>query len=202
MRVRPLIAVAAAATLLLSGCGDETEPDPASEVHDEPVKGDEPITPRAVAAVALEHVPTDTFTRKPWTGEGQDANAVGADLDYHKWSGGLRVIVRPTTADPCAPFDGTLDGCESRDLDGGRLVVYWQELEIQEDPGILHVVMIRNDESVDVEWSGDEILGDPREQSLGVSVEDMEAVARDQRISLTTSADVIELGEQLDDFDE
>ncbi|HWM73851.1 MAG TPA: hypothetical protein VNQ53_08925 [Nocardioides sp.] len=199
MGLRALIAAAAATGLLVGGCGDETGPERATEVHDEPVEGDEPITPRAIAAVALEHVSIDTYTRHPWTGDGKDANAVGADLDNNAGSG-LRVIVRTTTADPCAPFDGALDGCDSRAVDGGRLVVYWQELEPEEDPGIVHVVMIREDESVDVEWTATEILGDPREQSLGVSVEEMEAVAQDQRISLTTSAEVIELGEKLDDF--
>ena len=87
-------------------------------------------------------------------------------------------------------------------MDGGRLVITWQYVEPEEDPGIVVVSMRRPDEDVIVYYAGDNIEGDPRELDLSIPVEDMTAVVQDQRISLTTSAEVIELGENLDDFED
>ncbi len=201
MRARPLIAAAAAAGLLLTGCGDETTPDPVTESHDEPVEGDEPITARAVAAVALEHVSTDTSSR---VAAHEDYGVVGAEFRYGadgEYDGDLLAVsVSPSRGDvdPCRG----MDGCETEKVDGGRLVITWQDVEPEEDPGIVVVSMRRPDEDVIVYYAGDNIEGDPRELNLSIPVEDMTAVVQDQRISLTTSAEVIELGENLDEFED
>jgi len=201
MRVNRVLAVAVVA-LLLSGCGDETDPDQAGDgevTHTEPVEGDEPITPRAVAAVALEHLPTETSSRTA----SDEKGIIGAEFRYGadgEYDGDfIAVSVSGTrSVDPCK----NMDGCESEDVEGGELVVAWQEVEPEEDPGIVVVTMRRPDEDVAVYYAGSNIEGDPRDLDLSISVAEMEAVVQDQRISLTTSAEVIELGEQLDDFDE
>ena len=195
-----VLATSTIACLLLAGCGDETAADPSG--------GDEavPITQRAIAAVALEHLPNDTTAREAtYTDEEDPRGALGADLRYNgdgEYDGDLlRVFLTPEDDYSCA--DGEyLDGCEKRQVDGGSLFLVWQEEEPEEDPGILYVVLIKDDgESVRVGWSGDSILGDPREQDLGISVEEMEAIALDPRLSLNTTQDVVDLGEALDDWD-
>ena len=198
MRVTPLIAAGAIA-LLLTGCGDETGTDP-TESHAAPVAGDERITAKAVAAVALEHVSTDTSSRSATTEDG----VVGAEFRYHvdgEYDGDLLavgVIRQPVPEGFCKG----MDRCEREDIEGGELVVAWDEIAPEEDPGVVTVAMLRDDgEAVAVYYAGDDIEGDPRDQYLSIPVADMEAVVRDQRISLTTSAEVIELGERLEDFE-
>jgi len=183
--------VAGVLALSLTGCDDD--------VRYREVEGDEPITARAVAAVTLEHLATETSSRVAWHRDG-----VGAELRYDDSDDDDGDYVRVTVTEPMTDRDYCegADGCEREDVEGGELIVAWQDLEPEEDPGVVHVVMRRDDEDVSVYYSGDDIEGDPRELDLDVSVADMEAVAQDGRISLTTSSEVIELGEELEDFQE
>lgn len=192
MRSTRAIAVAATA-LLLAGCGEETEEPGAA--HGRPVEGDDPITPEAVAAVALEYLPNDTSSRTPKTENG----VVGVEFRYGtdgEYDGDVMAVGVSKSrggADPCK----NMDGCESDSVEGGELIIAWQELTFEADPGIVVVTMRRAEEVVSTYYLGDDIVGDPRDQELSIPVDDMVAVVRDQRISLTTSAEVIELGEQL-----
>jgi hypothetical protein len=201
VHVKPRIADVATAFLLLSGCGEEVEPVDRATEHHEPVEGDEPITPRAVAAVALDHVPTETSSRTDASGGG----AVGVEFRYGangEYDGDMLSVGVTTPPLPEGLCKG-MDRCEREDVEGGELVVAWDELEPEEDPGVVTVAMTRDDgEVVAVFFSGDNIEGDPRDQDLSIPVAEMEAVVRDQRISLTTSAEVIELGERLEVFGE
>ena len=169
-----------------------------AETYDEPVEGDQPITPRAVAAVALEHVSDDTSSRTASEKQG----IVGAEFRYGadgEYDGDLLAVSVSESrgdADPCQ----TMDGCAAEKVQGGELIVAWQDVAPEEDPGIVVVAMRRPDEDVTAYYAGDDIEGDPREQDLSIPVADMTAVVQDQRISLTTSAEVIELGERLEDF--
>ena len=86
-----------------------------------------PITQRAIAAMALEHAPTETTHRQAtWTGPHYRGGGLGADLRYH--GGGesdgdlLRVFVTPK-AGPEHPCRGRDPRCESREVDGGRLTL-------------------------------------------------------------------------------
>jgi hypothetical protein len=188
----------AVAALLLCGCGDETAPSEAEAPQTKPVEGDEPITARAVAAVALEHLPTDTSSRSADAEEGIVGAEFryGADGEYDGDYLAVGVSESRGDADPCR----NMDGCEEEDVEGGELIVAWQEVMPEEDPGVVVVAMRRPGEDVTAYYAGDNIEGDPRELDLSISVAEMEAVVQDQRISLTTSVEVIELGEQLEDF--
>jgi hypothetical protein len=181
--------------LLLAACGSE------SPEADEP--SDVPITSRAVAAVALEYVPEDTTERGPtYVEPGQEAETVGADLRYDgdgEYDGDL-VSVQVTTDLPevfCEPGD---DRCVERAVDGGTLYLLWEEVAPEEDPGVVSVAMVRGEEMVLVGYSGVAIEGDPREQDLPVPVETMEELAQDERLSLTTTQDVVDAGGDVDDW--
>lgn len=184
---------------LLAGCGERTG------VADG--AGDVPITQRAIAAVALEHAPTGTTSRVArYTDLEDPKGSLGADLRYRGdgESDGdlLRVFVLPGRGakEPCQREEYD-DGCETREVDGGRLTFTWTEEEPEEDPGYVAVVLQRDDERVSVSWYGDVITGDPREQDLFIPVDTLEAIAQDARISLTTSQEVVDAGEDLDDWD-
>ena len=196
MRALGILLVSA---LVLAGCGDETAT-PAGG-------GQVPITQRAIAAIALEHAPTDTTRREATYTDRRDAEgSLGADLRYHGdgESDGdlLRVFVAPGhgPADICAENGYDAD-CETRQVEGGILSLRWQTKMPEEDPGIVVVEMQRADESVSVLLAGPDITRDPRKEDLFVPVDVMEAIAQDERISLTTSQAVVDAGERLDDWD-
>lgn len=200
---RSRLAVLATATLLagslLGACGQSTE------VGDGGSRDSVPITQRAIAALALENLPTRTTSRAATSTEAYDAAGVlGADLRYDGGGGSdgglLRVLLLPPGPDlTCADQEGR---CESRTVADGTLVLSWELAEPEEDPGLVDVSLQREDgEVVRVAWFGDTITGDPRDQPLAVSLEAMEAVAQDSRLSLTTTAEVVALGAALDDWD-
>jgi hypothetical protein len=202
--MRPTLTVSTLGLVLVlavGGCGS----DPGSSGPG--VRDDLPLTQRAIAAVALEHAPTDTTHRQAtYTDRRDPPGALGADLRYDgggEDDGGLlRVFLTPETEKPedlCEHAD-VYGGCEVREVDGGRLVVQWFEAEPEEDPGGVAVTMIRADETVSAGWSGDTITGDPRDQDLRIPIDVLEAIVQDQRISLTTTQDVLDLGERLDDW--
>jgi hypothetical protein len=184
----------------LAACGDATSPPLAGG-------GDVPITQRAIAAMALLHAPTDTTHRQAsYTDRRDPEGALGADLRYRGdgESDGdlLRVFLAPGhgPAKPCRELAASDGGCESRKVDGGTLTLSWGLEEPEEDPGYVGVVMQRDDEMLSVTWSGDAITGDPRKQHLFIPIDTMEAIAQDERISLTTSQAVVDAGEKLDDW--
>lgn len=184
--------------VLLAGCGDEG----ASLVG----AGDVPITQRAIAAMTLEHAPEDTTTREATSTDRSDPEgALGADLRYDgdgEYDGDLlRVFLSPPRDDenPCG--DDEEDRCDSREVDQGTLTLAWDVEAPEEDPGYVSVVLQREDETVSVGWFGDTITGDPRDQDLTLSIDTLEAIAQDPRISLTTSQAVVDAGGDLDDWD-
>lgn len=98
--------------LVLTGC---------STTHELPPEGQRvPITQRAIAAIALEHLPDETTTRQAtYTDKRTPEGLLGADLRFGgggEYDGDLvRVIVQPLAEpeDPCTEYD---DGCV--ELDG------------------------------------------------------------------------------------
>ncbi|EON24901.1 MULTISPECIES: hypothetical protein [Nocardioides] len=165
-----------AACVLLAGCGGE----------DEGVGG-RPITPEEIAAIVQEHVDLepretaewDVFTRE--LGE----ESPGVQLEYADVS--LAVVVAPTSDSPlvCAD-DSFFDECVSEDHDGDEVTVAWQELEPEEDPGVVYVIDRRDGEDVAVHVVGVSVTDDPRTLDLGVPLEDLMALVTDSRLSLTT----------------
>ena len=163
--------------------------------------GDIPITQRAIAAVALEHLPSKTTTREAtYTDNHDPKGALGADLRYagdgESDGGLLRVFITPKVQKaPCA--DENLDGCAIRVVKSGRLVLTWAKEEPEEDPGFVNVTMVRGGHETQVSWSGDTIKGDPRKQHLKFSVKKLEELAQDKRLALTTTQDAIDAGKAL-----
>lgn len=197
MRIVPVLVLLP----LLTACGSES----ATPEGPSGAPADVPITARAVAAVALEYVPEDTTRRGPtYVEPGRAIGTVGADLRYHgdgEYDGDL-VSVAVTTDLPevfCGPGD---DQCVEREVEGGTLYLLWDEVAPEEDPGVVSVAMVRGEEMVLVGYSGVEIEGDPREQELPVPVETMETLAQDERLSLTTTQDVVDAGEDVTDWED
>lgn len=186
------------AASVLTGCGED------GARGDDPAAGDEAITVEAIAAVALEHVDLEASSAQKFADQELDGLGVGLRFGADGESDGdlLRVHVGPPSVDEvdCEEPDAGFDGCEWSEVDGGRMLVAWQEEAPEEDPGIVLVAMLREDEQVTAYYAGDSFTGDPREAELSVEVESMVDVVQDERLSLTTSADVVELGDGTKDL--
>lgn len=180
------------------------EAGPASDTSLPPERDRVPITSRAIAAVALDHLPDDTEQREPTSPFDHDPRTAGARLGY---GGGqddvsLDVFVSPRVGeDPCPQL---YHGCEELKADDGSpMFLRWQELQPAEDPGVVDVVLDRGDERVRVELHGPEdILGDPREMDLPVWVDEALEIAQDPRLRLRTSPEAVQAGERLDKWTE
>ena len=189
-------AAVAGALLVTSGC--RSEPGPA-------VSETVPITPRTVAAIAVSHLGDDTSERgATWIDEESPPGWLGADLRYRPAPGDdgdlLRVVVVPGApeADPCA-----LSECAdlATDVEGARLLLRWDELVPEEDPGSVMVMLLRDDEYSFVQQSGPSITGDPRDLDLPESVEGLVAVVEDPRLRLQTTPDAVAAGRDLADWE-
>lgn len=207
---RPAVALLVPVLLLVGGasaCGTRTGTG-AGGAADGPVgsgEGDVPITPRAVAAVTLDYVSEDTTRRgATYTDEDDPPGLLGADLRYagDGESDGdlLEVTVGPRSrGTPCSDYDS---GCERLSVEGGTIYLVWAEEVPEEDPGLVYVVLQRADEEVAALTAGEVITGDPRELDLAVPVDRLVEIVQDQRLSLTTSQDVVDAGESLADWDD
>ncbi|MEI2809001.1 MAG: hypothetical protein V9F00_01940 [Nocardioides sp.] len=194
-RTGRLVAVAAAVLASLAGC---SLPDtgPASE----------PITARAVAAVALRHLPDDTTSiRAADLGMAAARGAVGADLRYPDRDGAggdrhISVTVTPRAGetkapDPCAQTNGCV-----RLKDGsapGDVYLNWQLEQPAEDPGIVVLTRITSDVVVHVVWDGAKVTDDPRNLPIQPSLADLEAVVTDSDLAPLVSQGVIEAGKDV-----
>ncbi|MBB6626689.1 hypothetical protein H5V45_05065 [Nocardioides sp. KIGAM211] len=188
----------------LSACGTETGAGAGRPAGGE---GDVPITPAAIAAVAVDHLPRSASSMvASYRDQRSPKGYVGADLRYGADGvddGDLvRVSLQPhrdeqvcgnTYDDGCVELDGAPAG--------SRVFLTWQEVEPEEDPGIVVVVLQRAAEDVVVLTAGQEIEGDPREQDLAVPVEVMQELAQDDRLHLAATQEVVDAGESLDGFD-
>ena len=174
-------------------------PMPSSAAREELV----PITQRAIAAVALEHLPTDTTKRSAmYTHQRRPDGLLGADLRYDgdgEDDGDLvRISVgplRPTTCDEhnhCAALASPA---------GTTTTLVWQTEDPEEDPGLYYVVHGHDDEQVVAYAAGPVIRGDPRRHDLEISVDMLVAVAQDPRLRLMTTRDVVDAGAALPDWE-
>ncbi|MBL0749833.1 hypothetical protein [Nocardioides baculatus] len=171
---RPLVALVAA--LFLAACGG---PDAPAVVPAE-------LTPDGIAEVVADHVerePKDVSAWDVMTRE-LEVDAPGAALEYGSGDF-LGVAVAPTTDSPLVCADTSFfDECVDVEHDGTDLVLAWQELEPEEDPGVVYVIDRRDGEDVVAHYSGASIEGDPREIDLGISVDEMAEIVTDARLTL------------------
>jgi hypothetical protein len=184
------VALAASLVAVLAACADGTAEDP--------VPDEAPLTPRAVAAVAVDVLDLDPEaaggdpSRFEELGQGVIAAQVRLRGDADEPGTLLRVSVSPPLDDPCAVL--VTAGCTNSTVDGGTLTVAWQVVEPEEDPGFVFISLRRDDESISVGSYGEEIVGDPRDQDLELSVDDLVKLVADPRLSLVTSQAVVDLG--------
>ena len=177
--VRP-VAVATTAVLLLAGCGGVAERNgdatrPASE-----------LTPERIASVVADHVDREPSEVSPWDVMERElgVTAPGAYLQFaRRYTLGVAVAEPTDSALVCATPD-FFDRCVDLEHDGEDLVLAWQELEPEEDPGIVYVIDRRGDEDVVVQYGGVSVTGDPRELDLGISVDALADIAADGRLTL------------------
>lgn len=178
------------ACVLLTGCGEA----------DEAIAGDEPITPAAIAAIAQEHVDVGQPSRvAEWSVfiDEFGAESRGASLMYDDVS--LRVGVAPTSDSSWFCVEPhAFDACVADSVDGHDVMIAWQEVEPEEDPGIVLVIDRRDGEDIVVDVSGTDVTADPRDLDLAVPLADLAALATDPRLSLTTSQSVVDLGADLE----
>jgi len=197
MRSTSYVALAVAACLILaSGC--DSDADAGADADN---GGDRaasvPITKKAIAAVLLEHLPPDPIERSGTPRSVEltywiDDSSAGNEEE-------VEVSISGATGDPCARMGDALTGCEVEKIDDGELTVYWQEEQPFEDPGILYLVMVREDDSVTLEYSGVLIESDPRKQEfVRFTFEDMVDAVTDPRLGLTTTQDAVDAGAELE----
>jgi hypothetical protein len=197
MTSRPvaLIVAAVAATLSMCGlaaCGDDV---PGADSG-----SSGPLTARAVAAVMLDHLPEDTSSRRAtYVDEHSPEGLVGADLRYSAGEGEegdlVQVTVSKGKATPCGAGD---ERCA--ELDGG-VVLRWEELAPEEDPGGVYVQVSHDGQLVSALAAGPAITGDPRDLDVEPSVETMVDLVQDPRLRLQSDGATFAAGEALDDWD-
>ena len=174
--VRRMAATVLLVVVPLAGCGaDDESGEPAAD-----------LTPDGIAAVVADHVERTPTRVDPWDVMTRElgVEAPGAFLVYRRGMS-LRVAVAPTTDSPLVCGDESFfDECVDLDHDGHRLVLAWQELEPEEDPGIVYVIDRRDGEDVVADYSGVSIEGDPRDLDLGITLDQMAEIVTDQRLTL------------------
>lgn len=195
---RALGATLGALVVALAGCGDVTATAPV----DPGAGGPEPTTARALAAVAVEYAgEPSSAEQESDAAERFASNGIGVRLRYGSTGesdGDLLEVATGTDLDASqldcdgerAPF---LDGCVT--TEEGLLV--WEEVEPEEDPGLVVVVVEKGDGAARLLYAGPDITGDPRELDLPIPVETLFDIATDPRVDVTTSAEAVDAGEDL-----
>ena len=147
-----------------------------------------PLTPDGMAAVVADHIDRSPKRVEQWdvtTRElGVDAPGVVPRLQQ---AGHASVAVAPTTDSSLVCGDDTsFDECVDLGDDGagGRVVLGWQELEPEEDPGVVFVIDRRDGEDVLAKYYGDLDHRRPARLDLGVSVDQMAEIVTDERLTL------------------
>lgn len=170
---RALLPLAAMA-LLLAGCGSGGSDAAAVE-----------LTPEGIASVVADHVDRDPTRVEEWEVMTRELGeeSPGAALVFGRGDF-LGVAVAPTTDSPLVCGDRSFfDACVDLEHHGSDVVLAWQEVEPEEDPGVVYVIDRRDDEDVIAHYSGASITGDPRQLDLGVSVDEMVDIVVDARLT-------------------
>lgn len=166
------------ALLLVSGCADQ-------QAHGrDRVKA----TPQALAAIAVEH--TDI---EPNSIEGTTEESISAGIRFGEDDHLLRVSASENDQDPDSdPCGVSTDRgtCEVMSTADGKVLLYWEDEEPEEDPGIIIVAYRNGDSTNSAYYAGDAVTSDPRNLELSVSVESMIAIVTDDRFGLNTTKEL------------
>jgi hypothetical protein len=158
----------------------------------------EKTTPRALAAVLVEKVDKTTKAEATegitYYGDG----AVGATVHRAPETQVTLVVGDdlPDELTSCTVEDSTRDGCATI----GDAVLGWQEVEPEEDPGEITVAVRKGDGWAVATQTGPEVTADPRTLDLDVTVDDMLALVRDQRVGLTTTPATVAAGDKVSNW--
>lgn len=158
-----------------------------------------PATSRALVAVALTHIDVEpTYfesLRRPDLDYGKGTlGGIIQDGREDNWPDSLVVAATPEGRSPRC---GDALKCDVTQTGQGELTIGWVLESPEEDPGFVIVHLEREDEMVQVQYSGPAIHGDPRKQDLKISVTDMVAIVEDPAFSLTTRQAAVDAGEKL-----
>ncbi len=209
--VRPFAVVGVVVGVLtgvVSGCSGEAV-DAGNDPGDLPGGAPGPITHRAVAAVALEHLPTDTSSRDAsYTDESTPAGQVSVDLRYGadgEYDGDLVSVAvsaqRPPEGGACSSDLGQHCVDLPTEVKGAELQLRWTEEEPEEDPGVVGIALLRDGgETATIGYSGPTITGDPRRLDMPIGVEKLVAVLEDPRLRHQATSSTIALGDELGDW--
>jgi hypothetical protein len=188
-----------AGTLLLAGCAE------VPDVGEQAPGGDVPVTARALAVVAAEHVGEPASAASNEWGRVQayaDGRATGVDLRYGTEGEDDGALVSVTVGTgferdvaSCRATGWEPSGCEDF---GGKGLLLWEEAAPEEDPGGVTVVMPKDEATVVVSYSGPEITEDPRRMDLPVEVGTLLDLATDPRVDVTTSQAAVDAGGTID----
>ena len=162
-----------AALLAVAGCGS---PD-----ADEAVE----LTPDGFTDVVADHVDRTWSDVETWDVMTRELGVESPGAEFRGGEDFLAVAVTPDTDNQFVCSDESFfDECVDFTHDGHELVLAWQELVPEEDPGVVYVIDVRDEEAVLAHYSGVSIKGDPRELDLGVTVEEMADIVTDGRLTL------------------
>ena len=166
------------AALAVTGCGDRSSAD-----------NDRTITPRAIAAVMLDHLPDDTTSRgAAYVDESSPPGYVGADLRYGGDGESDGDLVRVTLQSR-----GGLPSCKgvrcAKLANGVRLL--WEKETPEEDPGVVMLARQRDDAVVTVLLAGPRITGDPRRQELEPTLDVLTELVTDSRLALRPTSQTL-----------
>ena len=159
-----------------------------------------PITPRAIAALMLAHLPADYSSARPaWVYDDSPKGFVGAELRYHPSEGSDGELVRVTMWTADQPLTcGKREHCvQLDDADGAQVFLGWELEEPEEDPGLYSVWVNRPGEVGYGLVAGPVLTSDPRGLTTGVTVDLLRQLVTDQRLRLLTTPEVIGAGEQV-----
>lgn len=187
--------------LALVGCGTQSGSS-TDQLTDEPVGGDVPTTPRALAAVAVEYTGTPSRAdAEEDAAEEFSTDGIGTELQFGstgEYDGdSLTVAVGrgldASLTDCQSSTNAYLAGCVETD----RGVLLWVDEEPEEDPGLLYVIAEKGESAALLLYAGPKITGDPRELDLPIPVETLFDIADDPRVDVTTSQEAVESGDEL-----
>ncbi|WP_341927703.1 hypothetical protein [Nocardioides psychrotolerans] len=207
-RTAALAGTALLSLALLGGCGSGapgSDPTGLGTPGPDAGSGDVPMTARGLAALAFVYLSDDTASRAAaYSTYETPSGEVGVDLRYGGGEGDdgdlVRVLVTPEPEeDPrCESGD---QRCVEREVDGGTLVLAWEEVAPEEDPGVVLLSLVREDEVASVLYAGPAIKGDPREIDLPIEISALEELVQDPRVGVTTDQEVVDAGEEVEDWE-